>query len=193
MVIDNKGTQHIETERLILRRFKRSDSTDMLKYWISIAEVQENYGEPVYKTKVEINEVLDKWISSYDNYDFYRWAIILKDSKINIGQIAFYKVNSRNHKVDVEYCIGKEFWGNGYATEALKGVINDTFKNMSYNRIQAFHRSENKSSGRVLEKAGMKYEGTLRQNILHEDVFDDCLMYAILKEEWNEVEKTRQN
>lgn len=189
MAIVNKGTQRIETERLVLRRFEMSDARDMLKYWISIPEVQENYGEPVYQTKAEVNEVLNKWISDYDNHDFYRWAIILKDSKNNIGQIAFYKVNSRHHKVDVEYCIGKDFWGNGYATEALRGVINYTFKNINYNRIQAFHRSKNKSSGRVLEKAGMKYEGTLKQYILHNNIFDDCLIYAILKEEWNETNK----
>lgn len=183
MVTENKGTQQIESDRLILRRFKKTDATDMLRYWISIPDVQKNYGEPVYNSLVEVEVLLDKWITSYTNNDCYRWAIILKDSNINIGQIGFYKVNNRHRKLDVEYCIGKKFWKNGYATEALKSVIDYTFNNTMYNRIQAFHRSKNATSGLVLRKAGMKYEGTLRQSILHDNVFDDCLMYSILKEE----------
>lgn len=183
MVI-NLGTQPIETERLILRRFERSDVSDMIKNWISIPEVQNNYGEPVYETICQVNDLLDKWVYSYSNNEFYRWAIILKDLGINIGQIAFYKVNSKHHNADVEYCIGKAFWGQGYATEALLEVNRYAFEHMNYNRIQAFHRSKNNPSGRVLEKVGMKYEGTLKQYLLHNGEFDDCIMYAILKEEW---------
>jgi ribosomal-protein-alanine N-acetyltransferase len=52
---------------------------------------------------------------------------------------------------------------------------------MNYNRIQAFHTKKNPASGKVLLKAGMKYEGTLRQSFL----YDDCIMYAILKEEYS--------
>lgn len=186
VIVNSIGTQLIETDRLILRRFMYSDLDDMLEHWISLTEVQKNYGEPVYTTIDETMNLLDKWISSYDKEDFYRWAIISKESGLNIGQIAFYKVNSKNQYVDVEYCIGKEYWGNGYATEALKGVINFVFNKMNFNRVQAFHRSKNITSGRVLEKAGMKYEGRLKQYVLHNGVFDDCIMYAILKEEWKQ-------
>ena len=83
------GTQTIETQRLLLRRFCLADCNDMLNNWIASEKIQFEYGEPVYTTESQVNELLDKWISNYSNPDFYRWAIIEKDSDQNMGQIAF--------------------------------------------------------------------------------------------------------
>lgn len=183
MLTHDLGTQIIETERLTLRRFELSDVGDMIKNWISLPDIQENYGEPVYTKVEEVEKLVERWISDYSNNEFYRWAIILKDCNVNIGQVAFYSISSKNQHADVEYCIGTEFSGKGYATEALIGVINFAFQQMKYNRVQAFHRSKNPSSGRVLQKAGMRYEGTMRQYVLHKNSFDDCAMYAVLSSE----------
>jgi ribosomal-protein-alanine N-acetyltransferase len=185
VAINNIGTQRIETDRLILRKFESIDAEDMIKNWISHPVVQNNYGEPIYTTTEEVSKVLENWISAYSNLEFYRWAIILKETNINIGQVAFYKVDSNNQNLDVEYCIGESYWGKGYATEALKAIMKYGFEKMHYNRIQAFHRRQNPSSGQVLIKSGMQYEGTLRQYLLHNDSFDDCIMYAALKEEYS--------
>lgn len=87
---------------------------------------------------------------------------------------------------DVEYCIGQSYWASGYATEALHAVIEYAFEHIRLNRVQAFHRSKNPASGKVLEKAGMQCEGTLKQYLIHNDVFDDCIMYAAIRDEWND-------
>ena len=58
------GTEKIETERLLLRKFSFSDSCDMLEYWVGDENIQLSYGEPVYSTEGEVNELLDKYISS---------------------------------------------------------------------------------------------------------------------------------
>lgn len=76
--------------------------------------------------------------------------------------------------------------GNGYAPEALKAIIEYSFKHIHLNRIQAFHRSRNAVSGKVLVKAGMNYEGTMKQYLIHKGEFDDCIMYAIIRDEWNQ-------
>lgn len=52
------GTDTIETERLILRKFKISDDEAMLKYWIADEKIQSLYSEPVYTTKAEVDELL---------------------------------------------------------------------------------------------------------------------------------------
>ena len=57
------GTQTIETERLILRKFKDGDVDDMYNNWASNPKVQLDYGEPVYSSKEEVMELLDKWIN----------------------------------------------------------------------------------------------------------------------------------
>ena len=81
------GTDTIETERLILRKFKISDDEAMLKYWIADKKIQSLYSEPVYTTKAEVDELLEKYINSYQKNDYYRWAIIEKNSGECIGQI----------------------------------------------------------------------------------------------------------
>jgi len=186
MNITNAGTQTIETERLILRRFVIEDADDMLKNWISDKEVQFNYGEPVYENIESVRNLLENWISSYSRDDFYRWAIVLKENNENIGQIAFCKIDLKHHYADIEYCISRFYQGKGYATEALSAVIEFTFKNTGLNRLQAFHRGKNIASGKVLKKAKMRYEGTLRQSYYYQDKdeYDDRIYYAILREDF---------
>ena len=169
MLLNHIGTQTIETQRLILRRFEIADTHSVFQTWINDPEVQNNYGEKACNTIDQAQQILEKWICSYNNNDFYRWTIILKETNENIGQIAFYLVDSENQRADVEYCIGQAYWGNGYAPEALKAVIEYAFRYIYLNRVQAFHRSKNASSGKVLQKAGMSYEGTLKQYLIHKD------------------------
>lgn len=103
------GTDTIETERLILRKFKISDDEAMLKYWIADEKIQSLYSEPVYTTKAEVDELLEKYINSYQKNDYYRWAIIEKNSGECIGQIAYFLVDSKNNFAEIEYCIGSDF------------------------------------------------------------------------------------
>lgn len=184
MILNHVGTKTIETQRLILRRFELSDTKSIFQNWIGDPKVQNNYGEIACNNFKEAEEVISKWISQYHNKEFYRWTIILRETSENIGQIAFYIVDNKNQRADVEYCIGQSYWGNGYAAEALKAVIDYAFKYVCFNRVQAFHRSKNASSGKVLLKAGMKYEGILRGYLIHKNEFNDCVMYAIIRNQW---------
>lgn len=186
MDVMNVGTQTIETERLILRQFRLEDAEGVFKNWINDKEVQSNYGEPVYQSIELVKKLLKKWISSYSNTEFYRWAMVLKENDENIGQIAFCNINLDHHCADIEYCISKFYQSKGYATEALSHVIKFTFENTGLNRLQAFHRGQNAASGRVLQKAQMNYEGTFKQSVFYKDMnkYDDKIYYAIIKEDY---------
>ena len=148
--ITNSASDIIETKRLILRKFSVSDIDDMLKNWISDNDVQSGYGEPVYTNKNDVVKLLNDWLLQY------RWAIILKETNENIGHISFCRLYPEVNTAEVEYCVGKSFWNKGFTTEALKAFIKYTFAKTSVTKLEAFHRSENPASGRVLEKAGMK-------------------------------------
>lgn len=186
MNIINVGTQTIETKMLILRRFVMTDAHDMFKNWINDKEVQSNYGEPVYENISLVKELLKKWISSYSNAEFYRWAIILKENNENIGQIAFCSININHNYADIEYCISRYYQGEGYATEALNAIIKFTFEKTGLNRLEAFHRGKNHASSKVLQKSKMKYEGTLRQSSFCKDKneYDDRIYYGILRTDY---------
>ena len=64
-MLTHVGTNTIETERLILRRFEYTDDDAMLKYWVADEKIQSLYSEPVYSTKDEVKGLLDKYIGSY--------------------------------------------------------------------------------------------------------------------------------
>ncbi len=181
----HSGTLQFETERLICRRFEPCDCEDMYNNWAADPMIQLEYGEPVYDDISGVKTLLDTYISGYNNPDFYRWAIIEKDSGQNIGQIALCRVYSDCSTAEAEYCIGQRFWGRGYAGEALSGMIAFLFENTGFLRIEAYHRAENTKSGRVLERSMMHKTDTVerfrRQGISPEG--EVC--YCIERENYN--------
>lgn len=151
----HSGTNTINTPRLLLRRFEDKDLNDMLRNWVADPTIQTEYGEPVYSDIKEAKELLDKYINGYESESFYRWAVIEKYSGQNIGQIAFCRIYEDIRAAEIEYCIGSAFQGHGYAGEALSAVISEIFRTTDFCRLEAYHRAENKKSGRVLEKSAM--------------------------------------
>lgn len=181
------GTQQIVTDRIILRKFDYTDNEDMLKYWISDPEIQGMYSEPVYSTTEEVHELLAKYLSSYNKDDYYRWAIILKETNECIGQIAYFLVDSKNHFAEIEYCIGSNFQRKGLATEATKAVITYGFENLNLHKVQICHKDTNVPSRKVIEKCGFIFEGALRDFFYINGQYVDRLYYSILKDEFKSL------
>ncbi len=174
-----------ETERLICRPFVKSDCKDMLENWVANPKIQFEYGEPVYTTFEDTQMLLNEYISKYSNTDFYRWAIIEKASNQNIGQIAFCRVYSDCRTAEIEYCIGEAFWGNGFAGESLFGLIKHTFLYTDFLKLEAYHRTENTKSGRVLEKSVMHKTDTVERFKRENMVPHGEVCYCIEKDEIN--------
>ena len=183
-MLNHVGTRIIETERMILRRFEYSDNLSMRKNWISNEKIQSLYSEPVYTTEEEVKELLDKYIGSYREDDYYRWAIIDKKSKECIGQIAYFLVDSKNHFAEIEYCIGEDYQCKGLATEATKAVIAYGFDQMNLHKVQICTKTINPASKRVIEKCGLTYEGTLRDYFYTDGQYVGRLFFSILKNEY---------
>ena len=175
------GTQEMETERLLLRRFCYEDADAMLQNWAGDAYNQNMYGEPAYQTPEAVIGLLDKYITSYRNKHYYRWAVIEKASGECIGQIAYFLVDAGNHFGEIEYCIGKAYHGKGYATEATKAVIGYGFEKINFHKVQICVRPSNLASKRVIEKCGFEYEGMLRDYFYREDHYEGRCYYSILK------------
>ena len=96
-MLKHQGTCLIETDRLILRPFQFSDADDMLTYWVSDPAIQSLYSEPVYTTKEAVNGLLDRYISGYNQSDYYRRAIQVKERGIYIGKLGVFLVNNDHH------------------------------------------------------------------------------------------------
>lgn len=184
MSFKHTGTADLKTERLLLRRFNYNDIENMLKNWIADPIIQHNYGEPTYETYDSVYQLLNKWIDQYQNDSFYRWAIILKSTNENIGQIAFCRVYTEIETAEIEYCIGHAYWGNSYANEALKAVIKYSFEKPQFSKLEAFHRIANTNSGRVLQKSSMKTVSNVKRFEIDNKQPIGEICYAITKEQY---------
>ena len=85
---------------------------------------------------------------------------------------------------EIGYWIGVPYWGRGYATESGTEVVRYGFEDLGLQRIFAGHFVRNAPSGRVLQKVGMQYEGTLRRHQPKWGELLDIAFYGILREEW---------
>ena len=94
-------------------------------------------------------------------------------------------INCEHNRGNLGYWIGKKFWNRGYCSEAGIGIIEYGFEELNLNRICASHFKKNPSSGRVMQKLGMKKEGVLRQHIKKWGQYNDFVYYGILKEEYD--------
>lgn len=178
------GTETIETKRLILRRFSINDAEAMHRNWASDPEVTKFLTWPVHKSVEDSKEILKKWIPSYEQKDYYQWAIVLKEQGNEpIGSIAAVDQDDDTQKVHIGYCIGKNWWHQGIMSEALGAVIDFFFDRVGVNRVESRHDPRNPHSGMVMKKCGMKYEGTLRASDRNNQGICDACWYAILKTE----------
>ncbi|MBP1577726.1 MAG: GNAT family N-acetyltransferase [Oscillospiraceae bacterium] len=166
----------VKTERLILRKFKQSDLTDLYEY-LSDAEVVKF--EP-YKpmTMIEVRRTLDKRIASQEMI-----AVELKDSGKMIGNIYLGKRDFES--LEIGFVFNRAYWGNGYAKEGCQKLIDIAFSS-GIHRIFAECDPENANSWHMLESLGFKREARLKENIYFwkdengKPIWKDTYIYSLL-------------
>ncbi len=178
------GTKYLETDRLILRRFKKEDAEAMYNNWTSDNEVTKYLMWPTHSSQEVSQGILDKWVRSYSDDRFYQWAIVLKENgDMPIGSISAVDIKEKTSMAHIGYCIGRAWWHKGITSEALRAVMDFLFDEVGANRIEARHDPRNPNSGKVMKKCGMKYKGTLRSYDWNNQGLCDACYYALLKAE----------
>ncbi len=177
------GTKEIETDRLLLRRFREDDAEEIFYGFVN----QEDflyYANKKKRTLEEEKESLKRVSEKYNNLEYYNWLITRKEDNKIIGSANLVVFNI-NECVEINYAIDNRYSKNGYMTEALKCIIEYCFKELKVQRFQAGCVVENVASRKVMQKANMKEEGILRKYIILQDGYHDMYMYSIVKEEYN--------
>lgn len=130
----------------------------------------------------ETKLLLDHWINSYMKKTEYNWAIEIKAINQVIGSISVVHYQEANRSCEIGYCIGYDYWNKGFTTEALYAVIEYLFEETDFHRIEAKHDTQNPASGKVMQKCGLTYEGTLKESVIRKDgSFGSMKVYGILK------------
>lgn len=143
----------INTERLLIRPFSISDAEDAFE-WRSDPEVNRFMPYPCDENVEELRQRIEEWIADNDKY-----AIVLKETGKVIGDISV-EWCEKDKAYEIGYNINRSFWRRGYATEALRGVLDWAYKELGARDFTAFYAKDNGASGRVLEKCGFVQEYT---------------------------------
>ncbi len=162
-MLNHKGTKIIETERLILRQFRVTDAEPMYKNWASDREVTKFLTWNIHRSVSETESIISQWVEAYNELNNYNWIIVLKETGEPIGSIAVVHIYDNTDTAEIGYCIGQEHWGKGIMTEAFSAVLEYLFEEIGFNAVRSEHAVKNPASGKVMEKCGLKYEGTLRR------------------------------
>jgi [ribosomal protein S5]-alanine N-acetyltransferase len=167
----------IETDRLLLRPFDIADAP-VVQRELSRVEMARMLAIPHPYPE----DGATTWIatSARPGRDF---AIVLRETNEVIGGITLYE-NQQHRRAELGYWCAIDFWGRGYGTEAVRAVIDYGFRTLALNRVHAECHGDNPASRRVLEKAGMTFEGHLRRHSFRVDRFADKLLFGALRDEW---------
>ena len=183
-MLSHKGTKTIDTDRLMLRRFKPEDACNMFNNWANDSDVTKFLTWKPHGNIEVTKKIINQWIDEYNHNNFYNWAIELKEAGEVIGNISVVNLYENYQSCEIGYCMSKKHWNKGIMTESLKAVIDYLFSEVGFNRIEARHDTDNIASGKVMMKSGMRYEGTLRQVKIRDKEFYSLAVYAILKNDW---------
>lgn len=179
------GTITIETERLILRRFTNEDAPAMYENWAKDPAVTKFLTWAPHQTVEDSASVLGEWVSLYEKPDYYHWAIAMKENPADpIGSIGAVRLDNILNQAHIGYCIGKDWWNRGITSEALAALIQFFFEQAGLNRVDSRHDPNNPSSGKVMQKCGMQFEGTHRQADLSNRGICDSSWYGILADDY---------
>ena len=178
------GTQYIETDRLILRRFELSDAPAMFDNWASDDEVTKYLTWPTH-AEISVTEgILGQWIPQYEKDDYYNWAIILKEHGSQpIGNISVAHWHGDGEVPEIGYCMGRRWWHQGIMSEALGVVLDFLFDRVGVERIVALHDTNNPHSGGVMRKCGMAFQGVREKSDRNNQGVCDAAHYSIERED----------
>ena len=173
----------LKTNRLILRPFMGQDA-------LRVQELAGDY--EIAKTTLNVphpyeDGMAEQWISTHEkscvDNNLYTLAIVMKETNALMGCISL-SLNKGKHKGEVGYWLGLPYWGKGYCTEAVNAVIAFAFDTLNINKVIGRYFTSNPASGKVMEKAGMAYEGTMREDVIKDGRFYDIGFRSILRKEY---------
>ncbi len=182
-----KSPLPISTERLVLRDFRPEDVAAVHAYGSDPEVVRYMPFGP--NTEAESQAFLARKLQDQlaNPRTGFGLAITLAASGELIGSCALRVTAPERQEAEIGYVLRRDVWGQGYATEAARALVALGFAHLGMHRIQAYCRVENAASARVLEKAGMRREGLLREHVMMHGRWDDSYLYAVVEGDWRSL------
>lgn len=175
----------LQTDRFLLRRMDLDDAEAVYSI-LSDEDVTKDMGVSSFKSVKEaedlilfMNELLDKNVA-------FRWGIIRKSDNKLVGTCGYNGWEThRGSRVEIAYDLGKSYWRKGYMTEIVTGMIDFTFSEGGFHRIEAFTNLDATPSINLLLKIGFVQDGILRGYASNHGDYVDQRVFSLLKSDWS--------
>ena len=187
----NIGTQEIETDRLLLRRFTLNDTYAMYHNWAVDEEVTSHLPWNSHKSMEETGRYILQVCQTYQNPDFYHWAIALKEKEQAIGFLQA-EIEKNTDCARLSFCMGRQWWNKGYMKEAAGAVVPYLFEQVQAERISACCEGNNPTAGKVLLRCGLQGEGRLRRAWCGKKGITDLLCYGLLRSDYLRLKRLQK-
>jgi ribosomal-protein-alanine N-acetyltransferase len=174
----------LKTRRLLLRRIRPNSDAEAVFRYCSDPAVTRYVIFEAHRSLAETRKILRRLQGERRRTGAPHWAITLRRSGELIGMCGFLPLEIKHRRGEFGYWLGKPHWGRGYATEAVGALLAFGFRRLKLNRLQARVLTRNRASARVLQKAGMRLEGTLREFEQIKGKFPDLHFYSMLQREF---------
>lgn len=167
----------LETPSLILRPITINDCNENYVNWLNDKTINQ-FLETRWQNQT-LESIKDFVIKQINDNNTYLYAIIEKSTKQHIGNIKLGPINQNHQYADISYFIGeKSAWGKGYATEAIKAMINFGFSDLNLNSIQAGVYESNTGSIKALKKCGFKQCGVIKNQLNANSTREDHIFFS---------------
>ena len=179
---------YFETREYRIRKIELSDVVPIYENWAQELEVARYTTWIPHKSLIETSAYVEKCLDGW-SHGSYTWIIENRATSEISGSFAA-RVNG--HKIEIGYLLAQPHWGKGIMTEVVSSFIKNSFLNQSVERVGAVCDVENAASRKVVEKAGMQYEGILASWMLHPNMgltARDCYSLGVSRERYNKCQQ----
>ena len=172
----------LEGTRLYLRDVRLADVDDAYYRWMNDPDVTRYLETRFYPNSQEtLRDYVSSKVGDHENVFL---AIVLKETNQQIGNIKLGSINWVHRIADIGVLIGKrECWGQGYATEAIRLVVDYAFSMLNLRKLTAGCYGSNQGSIRAFEKVGFSVEGVRKQHYSYNGEYVDGIMLGLIRSE----------
>jgi len=174
---------NFETERLVIRPIQLEDKVNIFEYR---SDTETNKYQGWIPKTIEDVEFFINGIAKQINIPetWFQFVLIIKKTQKVIGDLGVHFWDKQNKQVEIGCTLNKDFHYNGYATEAVRRIIDFLFIELKKHRIITSIDPNNEGSIRLVERIGFRKEAYFVESLFVNGTWADDLIYALIEKDW---------
>lgn len=185
----------LRTQRLVLRSFQSTD-LDQVERYLMLPEVQRYLAWKI-RDRLECKQLLEtmcRQVSLQRPGDALAMAMTLRKAReeVLIGQVSLLWADATAAQGEIAVALSPEFRGQGYASEAIRAVVDLAFEEFRLHRVYCRTNARNIGAAALMKRLGFRLEAHFREHALYQGEWFDELHFAILDREWDRSSKVKE-